>query len=54
VEVGLHHVTDEVGDHGRVARVVLGDAVLDLADEVGAHVRRFRVDPTAELRREYE
>ena len=31
-------VADVVGDHGRVARVVLGDARLDLADEVGADV----------------
>jgi hypothetical protein len=54
VRFGLHHVPDEVGDHGRVARVVLGDAVLDLAHEVGADVRSFRVDPTAKLRRQYE
>ena len=31
-------VADVVGDRGRVARVVLGDARLDLADEVGADV----------------
>ena len=31
-------VAHVVGDHGRVARVVLGDAGLDLADDVGADV----------------
>ena len=31
-------VADVVGDHRRVARVVLGDAGLDLADQVGADV----------------
>ena len=31
-------VTDVVGDGGRVARIVLGDALLDLADEVSADV----------------
>jgi hypothetical protein len=34
-------VADEVRDDGRVARVVLGDARLDLADEVGADVAAF-------------
>ena len=42
-------VTDEVGDDRRVARVVLGDARLDLADEVGADVGRLGVDAAAEL-----
>ncbi len=42
-------VADEVRDHGRVARVVLGNAGLDLADEVGAHVGGLRVDTAAEL-----
>ena len=32
-----------------VARVVLGDALLDLADEVGADVGGLGVDPAAEL-----
>ena len=41
-------VTDVVGDHGRVARVVLGDAGLDLSDEVGADVGRLRVDAASE------
>ena len=41
-------VADVVGDHGRVARVVLGDAGLDLADEVGADVGGLRVDAAAE------
>ena len=43
-------VADVVGDHGRVARVVLRDARLDLADEVGADVRGLRVDAAAEPR----
>ena len=42
-------VADEVGDDARVARVVLGDARLDLADEVGADVGRLGVDAAAEL-----
>ena len=43
-------VADVVGDHRRVARVVLGDAGLDLADEVGADVGGLRVDAAAESR----
>ncbi len=42
-------VADEVRDDRRVARVVLGDARLDLADEVGADVGRLGVDAAAEL-----
>ena len=55
-EVGRHPravadvVSDVVGDHGRVARVVLGDARLDLADEVGPDVGRLRIDAAAETR----
>ena len=55
-EVGRHAgaiadvVADVVRDHGRVARVVLGDAGLDLPDEVGADVRGLRVDAAAETR----
>ncbi len=41
-------VADVVGDHGRVARIVLGDAGLDLADEVGADVGALREDAAAE------
>ena len=41
-------VADVVGDHGRVARIVLGDAGLDLADEVGADVGGLREDAAAE------
>ena len=37
-------VTDIVGDDGRVARVILGDAGLDLADQVGADVSRLGED----------
>ena len=32
-------IADVIGDDGGVARVVLGDAGLDLADEVGARRR---------------
>ena len=42
-------VADEVGDDGGVARVVFGDAGLDLADEVGADVGGLGVDTAAEL-----
>ena len=42
-------VADEVRDDARVARVVLGDALLDLADEVGADVGGLGVDAAAEL-----
>ena len=42
-------VADEVRDHARVARVVLGDARLDLAHEVGADVSGLGVDAAAEL-----
>ena len=41
-------VADVVRDHGRVARVVLRDPRLDLADEVGADVGGLRVDAAAE------
>ena len=55
-EVGGHAgvvadvVAHVVGDHGRVARIVLGDARLDLADEVGADVGGLREDAAAEAR----
>ncbi len=55
-EVGGHAgavadvVADVVGDHGRVARIVLGDARLDLADEVGADVGGLGEDAAAESR----
>ena len=41
-------VADVVGDGGRVAGVVLGDARLDLADQVGADVGRLGEDATAD------
>ena len=41
-------VADVVGDGGRVARVVLGDAGLDLADEVGADVGGLGEDAAAD------
>ncbi len=43
-------VADVVGDHGRVPRVILGNARLDLADEVGADVGGLREDAAAESR----
>ena len=53
-EVGRHAgavadvVADVVGDGRRVARVVLGDALLDLADEVGADVGSLGEDAAAD------
>ena len=41
-------VTDVVGDRRGVARVVLGDALLDLADQVGADVSRLGEDAAAD------
>ena len=41
-------VADIVGDHRRIARVVLGDAGLDLADEVGADIGALGEDAAAE------
>ena len=41
-------VADVVGDHGRVARIVLGNAGLDLADQVGADVGALGEDAAAE------
>ena len=41
-------VADVVGDGGGVARVVLGDALLDLADQVGADVRGLGEDAAAD------
>ena len=43
-------VADVVGDHRRVARVVLGDAGFDLADQVGADVGALGEDAAAESR----
>ena len=53
-QVGAHAgdvadvVADVVGDGRRVARVVLGDAGLDLADQVGADVGGLGVDAAAD------
>ena len=53
-EVGGHAgavadvVADVVGDGGGVARVVLGDALLDLADQVGADVGGLGEDAAAD------
>ena len=52
-DVGAHPsdvpnvVTHVVGDDAGVARVVLGDSRLDLADEVSADVSSLGVDATA-------
>ena len=43
-------VADVVGDHGGVARVILGNAGFDLADEVGADVGALGEDAAAEAR----
>ena len=43
-----HVVAHVVGDGGRVAGVVLGDAGLDLAHQVGAHVGRLGEDAAAD------
>ena len=43
-------VADIVGDHGRIARIVLGDAGFDLADEVGADIRTLGEDAAAKAR----
>ena len=43
-------VADVVGDHRRVARIVLGNAGLDLADEVGADVGALGEDAAAQAR----
>ncbi len=43
-------VADVVGDHRRIARIVLGDAGLDLADEVGADIGALGEDAAAETR----
>ena len=45
-------VADEVRDDARVAGVVLRDALLDLADEIGADVGGLGVDAAAQLREE--
>ena len=53
-EVGRHAgaiadiVADVVGDRRRVARIVLGNSGLDLADEVGADVRALGENAAAE------
>ena len=53
IEVSSHasHVTyvvaHVVGDGGRIARVILGNILLNLADEVGTHIGGFRIDAAA-------
>ena len=41
-------VADIVGDHGRVARIVLGNAGFDLADQIGADIGALGEDAAAE------
>ncbi len=43
-------VADVVGDHRRIAGIVFGDAGLDLADQVGAHVGALGEDAAAQAR----
>ena len=43
-------VADVVRDHRGIARIVLGDARLDLADEIGADVRTLGEDAAAQAR----
>ena len=43
-------VADVVGDHGRVARVVFGNAGFDLADQVGADIGALGEDAAAQAR----
>ena len=43
-------VAHEVGDHGGIARIVLGNARFHLADEVGSDVGSLGIDAAAELR----
>ena len=45
-------IADVIGDDGGVARVVLGDAGLDLADEVGTDVGCLGIDAAADAREE--
>ena len=44
-------VADVVGDGRRVAGIVLIEILLDLADEVGTHIRRLRVNAAANTRK---
>ncbi len=39
-----HVVADVVGNHRRVARIILRDVLLQLAHQVGAHIGSFGVD----------
>ena len=45
-------VATQISNGGRIARVVLGNALLELAHNVGADVGRLRVDAAAELRKQ--
>ena len=45
-------VADKVRNYRRVARIVFGNACLDLADQVRAHIRGFGIDAAAQLREE--
>ena len=45
-------VADVVGDDRRVARVILGNAGFDLADQVGADVGALGENATAEARKD--
>jgi len=43
-----HVVAHVVGDDGRVARIILGDAGLHLADEIGSDIGRLGIDAAAD------
>ncbi len=45
-------VANVVSDHRRVARVILGNAGLDLAHKVGAHIRALGEDATTQTRKD--
>ena len=43
-------VAHVIGNRCRIARIIFLEAFLDLAHEIGAHIRRFRVNAAAESR----
>ena len=45
-----HIVAHVVGDHRRIARIVLGDALFHLADQIGADIGRLGEDAAAHAR----
>ena len=45
-------VTDVVCNHGRIARVIFGDAGLDLAHQVGAHIGTLGENAATQARKD--